>query len=244
MTKVLIADDEPILRESLTTKLLKHWPDVDIVATCESGEEALEKLVSMPVDVAFLDIQMGELSGIEVALKGPDTCHYVFITAYDQYAVSAFETGAVDYLLKPFSDQRLKDCIIRVSSRLLTIPNDLKNVLSGLQVSHTHYLKRLNIQIGTRIWLIDVQDVLYFQACGRYVKVITNEREALMRMTLRALIEQLDPETFWQIHRSIIINLDHLDHLSANEPEQLQVHLKGVNQALPVSRSFQHLFRA
>lgn len=244
MTKLIIADDEPILLDSLAHKLSKYWPQATILARCLSGEEALEAIQDHPVQVAFLDIQMGTMTGIEVALAAQKHCHFVFITAFDHYAVSAFETGAIDYLLKPYSDERLLACISRVQQRLHSMPDDISQVLQRLQTQVTaDYLKRLKVQIGNRIWLIAVEDILYLHASGRYVKVVTQEREALLRMPLKSLLTQLDPEFFWQIHRSIVINLKHLDHINTSEPEQFQVYIKGVNTALPVSRSAQHLFR-
>lgn len=244
MTNVIIADDEPILLDSLAHKLSRYWPQASVLARCLSGEDALEAMQSHPVQVAFLDIQMGGISGIDVALAANKGCHFVFITAFDHYAVSAFEAGAIDYLLKPYSDERLQACIARVQQRLHSIPDDISQVLQRLQHQAGHdYLKRLKVQIGNRIWLIAVEDILYLHASGRYVKVVTAEREALLRMPLKSLLSQLDPEYFWQIHRSIVINLRHLDHVNASEPEQLQVYIKGSNTALPVSRSAQHLFR-
>jgi DNA-binding LytR/AlgR family response regulator len=244
MTKLIIADDEPILLDSLAHKLQRYWPQATILARCSSGEEALEVLQTEQVQVALLDIQMGNLSGIDVALAAPKQCHFVFITAFDHYAVSAFETGAVDYLLKPYSDERLQACISRVQQRLQQLPPDISQVLQGLySQDRPPYLKRLKVQIGHRIWLIAVEDILYLQAAGRYVKVVTKQREALLRTPLKSLLTQLDPEYFWHIHRSIVINLLHLDHVNVSEPEQFQVIVKGVNQALPVSRSAQHLFR-
>lgn len=245
MTNLIIADDEPILLDSLAHKLSRYWPQATVLARCLSGEEALEAIQTNPVQVAFLDIQMGNISGIDVALAANKGCHFVFITAFDHYAVSAFETGAIDYLLKPYSDERLQACIARVQQRLNSTPDDISQVLQRLQ-SHIapDYLKRLKVQIGNRIWLIAVDDILYLHACGRYVKVVTKEREALLRMPLKALLSQLEPDNFWQIHRSIVINLAHLDHVNSSEPEQLQLYIKGVSTALPVSRSYQHLFRS
>lgn len=243
MTNIIIADDEPILLESLAKKLAKYWPQANILATCQSGEEALEAIVNNQVHLAFLDIQMGDMTGIEVALKAGKHCHFVFITAFDRYAVSAFEAGAIDYLLKPFSDERLQNCIHRAQQRMQSVPADISQILHSLQGETRSYLKRVKVQIGNRIWLITVDDILYLNAFGRYVKVITKDREALIRMPLKSLLTQLDPDHFWQIHRSIVINLNHLDHVNASEPEQLQVFIKGIKSALPVSRSAQHLFR-
>lgn len=243
MTNIIIADDEPILLESLAYKLNKFWPEATLIARCLSGEEALHAIQTQDVQVAFLDIQMGDVSGLEVAFEANLPCQFVFITAFDHYAVSAFETGAIDYLLKPYSDERLQACITRLKQRLKSASGDLVAAAPKFDSESKGYLKRLKVQIGTRIWLIAVEDILYLHANGRYVKVVTKEREALVRIPLKSLLTQLDPDNFWQIHRSIVINLNHLCHVNASEPEQLQVYIKGVAHELPVSRSAQHLFK-
>ena len=243
MLKVLIADDENILRESLAKKLSQMWPDAQIVAQVASGEDALEALNQLQPQVAFLDIQMGELSGLDAAASAEVDCHFVFITAYDKYAVSAFEAGAVDYLLKPFSNERLQACVSRLQKRLQQRPTDLLTALRLLHKSETGYLRRLKVQIGARIWLVPVDEVICLKAAGRYVQVVTREREGLMRLPLKVLLAQLDPDVFWQIHRSIVINIEQLDHVRASDSEQYLAYMKGLDEALPVSRSAQHLFR-
>lgn len=240
---IVIADDEAILLESLAGKLAQFWPQARIVARAGSGEEALEAIDQLQPQVAFLDIQMGEVNGLDVAARARHACHYVFITAYDKYAVAAFETGAIDYLLKPYSNERLQDCIARVQKRLQAPPVDIIAALRLLHQQGSPYLRRLKVQIGARIWLIPVDEVICLKAAGRYVQIITREREGLVRLPLKSLLAQLDPDRFWHIHRSIVINIDQLDHVRAGDAEQYYACMKGLDEALPISRSAQHLFR-
>ena len=243
MIRILIAEDEEILRISLENKLQKFWPQAEIVASVACGQEALEALNRLQPDIAFLDIQMGDLTGIEVVQQTTHSCHTVFITAYDKYAIQAFDTGAIDYLLKPYSDKRLQECIARLNERLSSVPVNLKQLLVNLNSTGESFLKRLKVQIGNKLWLLPVEDVICFKACGRYVKVHTRDREALVRMPLRSLCEQLDPELFWQVHRSTVINIEQLDHINTTDNEQMQAHLKHFTQPVAISRSFSHLFR-
>jgi len=243
MVKILIAEDEEILRISLENKLKKFWPSAEIIASVACGQEALEALNHLKPDIAFLDIQMGDLTGIEVAQKTSHNCHTVFITAYDKYAIQAFETGAIDYLLKPYSDKRLQECISRLNERLSSVPINLKQLLIDVNSTGEPFLKRLKVQIGNKLWLLPVEKIICFKACGRYVKVHTSEREALVRMPLRNLCEQLDPDIFWQVHRSTVINIEQLDYVNTTDNEQMQAHLKDFIEPVAISRSFAHLFR-
>jgi len=243
MVNILIAEDEEILRKGLTDKLKKYWSEANIIASVECGTDALEALNNLKPDVAFLDIKMGGLTGIEVIQQASHHCHVVFVTAYDEYAIKAFDTGAIDYLLKPYSDKRLQECITRLTTRLTSVPLNLKNILSKIEPNKKQYLKRLKIQIGNKMWLISVDDIICLKAFGRYVKVLTNEREALVRMPLKNLYEQLNPDSFWQIHRSAVINIGKLDHVNSADSEQMQVHMQGMTDPIIISRSFSHLFR-
>jgi len=243
MVNIVIAEDEEILRINLERKLKNHWPQGNIIASAKCGKEALESIENLKPDVVFLDIQMGDLTGIEVIQQCKHQCHVVFITAYDKYAIEAFEAGAIDYLLKPYSDKRLKDCIDRLSVRLASAPIDIKQLLSHISPSNESYLKWLKIQIGSKLWLLDIKDIICFKACGRYVKVLTKGREALVRMPLKSLSLQLDPDIFWQVHRSTIVNIKHLDFVQTSDSEQMHAHMKQLPDAIAVSRSFAHLFR-
>ncbi|GLX78939.1 DNA-binding response regulator [Thalassotalea insulae] len=241
MTNVLIAEDEEILRLSLINKIQKFWPEAEIIAVAETGKEALTLMENLKPDVAFLDIQMGDVSGLEVVCEAQHSCHVVFVTAYDKYAIQAFDSGAIDYLLKPYSDSRLKNCIERLKSRLTDLPIDMFNILQGL--TKKTYLSRLRVQIGNKLWLIPINDVIYFKACGRYIEVVTEERTSLLKLPLKSIIQQLDPEYFWQVHRSTIININLLDHIRNSESEQMFAVMKHIDEPIKISRSFTNQFR-
>ena len=243
MVNILVAEDEEILRVSLINKLEKYWPQNIRIHSASSGSEALQILNNSKPDIAFLDIQMGDMTGMDVAKQTSHCCHIVFVTAYDKYAIEAFDTGAIDYLLKPYSGSRLEECIERLNVRLSSVPVDLNSLLEKINSTDNNYLKRLKIQIGNKIWLIDVADIICLKASGRYVKVLTAEREALVRMPLKNLSEQLDPGLFWQIHRSNIINIAHLDHVKNVDHEQIHAYMKNMEEPIAVSRSYSHLFR-
>jgi len=243
MINILVAEDEEILRVSLINKLVKYWPQTVSITSVSSGSEALKVLNELKPDIAFLDIQMGDISGIDVVKQTDHCCHVVFVTAYDKYAIQAFDAGAIDYLLKPYSDTRLKECIERVNVRLSSVPLNLKQLLLNVNSTGEQYIKRLKIQIGNKIWLTPVEDILCLKASGRYVKVLTKEREALVRMPLKNLCEQLDPDIFWQVHRSTVMNIAHLDHVKNIDHEQIQAHMNNMKEPIAISRSFSHLFR-
>ncbi len=234
MVRVLIAEDEEILLQSLQLKLQKFWPQAEIVALCRDGHSALQALEQLQPDVAFLDIQMGALSGIDVAFLTQQPCQLVFVTAYDQYAVKAFDKGAVDYLLKPYSDARLQQCISRLQQQLQ---------LTQTSTASEAPVQRLKLQTGYKIWLQPVDQIRYFRACGRYIEVVLADRTALLRQPMHLLLRQLDPALFWKIHRSLIINVAQLDHVRTADAEQMWAYLHGVPEPLPVSRSFHHRFR-
>jgi len=243
MTNILVAEDEEILRVSLINKLKKYWPQPLSITSVSSGSEALRMLNELKPDIAFLDIQMGEISGIEVVKQTNHCCHVVFVTAFDKYAIQAFDAGAIDYLLKPYSDTRLKECIERVNIRLSSVPLDLKQLLLNVNNSGKQYIKRLKVQIGNKIWLVPLENIICLQASGRYVKVLTKEREALVRIPLKALCEQLDPDVFWRVHRSTVVNISHLDYVKYIDHEQIQAQMKNMKDPVAISRSFSHLFR-
>ena len=243
MINILVAEDEEILRVSLINKLVKYCPQTVSITSVSSGSEALKVLNELKPDIAFLDLQMGDISGIDVVKQTHHCCHVVFVTAYDKYAIQAFDAGAIDYLLKPYSDARLKECIERVNVRLSSVPLNLKQLLLNVNGAGEQYIKRLKIQIGNKIWLIPVEDIICLKASGRYVKVLTKEREALVRMPLKNLCEQLDPDIFWQVHRSTVMNVAHLDYVKNIDHEQIQAHMNNMKDPLAISRSFSHLFR-
>jgi DNA-binding LytR/AlgR family response regulator len=241
LTTVLIAEDEEILRITLRNKLTVNWPEADIIAEAESGKDALDLINKLKPDVAFLDIQMGSLSGIDVIQEITHQCHVVFVTAYDHYAIQAFEVGAVDYLLKPFTNQRMKNCIQRVKNQLGTGPVAPKR--SPDNTSDEPYLKKLKVQIGNKLWFIDISDIICFRASGRYITIVTKERESLMKTPLKKIVKQLNPENFKQIHRSTIINTDQLDYIKNAENEQMLAYMKNIKEPLNISRNFSSQFK-
>jgi DNA-binding LytR/AlgR family response regulator len=251
----IIAEDEPILRAQLKAKLGKLWPALQIVAEVGDGEAALEAIAAYSPTLAFLDIQMPEMTGVEVArqlLRQQQLhCHIVFVTAFDQYAVEAFETGAIDYVLKPYSDERLAATIRRLQERLeMAVPGlpaqDLGALVAHLAARLTPQIERLKwikANIGANLRLIAVDEVLFFQSDEKYTLVATREIDALIRTPIRELVEGLDPGKFWQIHRSAIVNATAIDSVSRDIHGQATVKVKGRKENLSVSRPFSHLFK-
>ena len=246
MPTAIVAEDEPILRTQLEGKLAKLWPELEIIASVGDGAAALEALEDRAPDFMFLDIQMPELTGVEVARHVGNRAHVVFVTAYDQYAIQAFETGAVDYILKPATDDRLGMTIERLKAKLATPPVDLKAVLS--QIAQTVGGKKEKLQwikatVGQNLRLIPVADVLFFQSDEKYTRVALADGEALIKTPIRELIDGLDPEVFWQIHRSTLVNVNAIASVSRDFRGQAHVKIKGKDENLVVSRIYSHLFK-
>ncbi len=250
--RALIADDEKQLREHLKKLLAECWPELHICAEAANGLEALERIRSERPDVAFLDIKMPGKSGMEVASEAADLCCIVFITAYDQFAVEAFEREAVDYLLKPVEPERLVKTVSRLRQRLAQNSLDPAPIHAALQSlsqqlippPETIYLKWIKVMERDDIRLIPVDEVACFQAQDKYTVVQTASGEHLIRKTIKALTEELDPELFWQIHRGTIVNAARIAKVSASFTGGLQVTLKGQTGKLAVSRRFQHRFKS
>lgn len=252
VSRALIADDEPHLAEYLQDKLVKLWPELDIVGIAANGPEALRLIEQENPDIAFLDIKMPGLSGLEVANRLTARVHVVFVTAFNEYAVEAFEQEAVDYLLKPATDERLQQTIARLKKRLATQEQapelkqallQLSRVLPGLVAGVGEQLNWIRASVGNQVRLIPVEEVCYFQANDKYVSVFTKEGEALIRLSLKELLDQLDPKRFWQIHRGTIVNLSHVAATSRDFRGHLSISLKTRDETLPVSRAYAHLFR-
>jgi DNA-binding LytR/AlgR family response regulator len=246
MPTALLAEDEPLLRNLLRSRLAEAWPELAIVGEAANGEEALALAQATKPDIAFLDIRMPVMSGIEVARELAAACHVVFVTAYDEYAVAAFEEGAVDYLLKPPSPERVAATVARLKQRLASAPLDLSALLARLGESRSDArpLRWLRASLGPAMRLIDVDDVLYFQAEDKYTKVVTSEGDALIRKPIKELFDELDPESFWQIHRSTIVNLRAIARVERDWRDQPVILLKDRSEKLAVSRSFAHRFKA
>jgi DNA-binding LytR/AlgR family response regulator len=246
MPTAIVAEDEPILRTQLEGKLARLWPELEVIASVEDGAAALEALEDRAPDFMFLDIQMPELTGVEVARHVAGRSHVVFVTAYDQYAIQAFETGAVDYILKPATDERLLVTIERLKAKLATPPADLNAVLAKITEQmggRKEKLQWIKATQGQNLRLIPVAEVLFFQSDEKYTRVITADSEALIKTPIRELIDGLDPDAFWQIHRSTLVNVSAIAAVTRDFRGQAHVKIKGKDESLVVSRIYSHLFK-
>jgi DNA-binding LytR/AlgR family response regulator len=260
----LIAEDEPLLAANLNAMLAKLWPELQIVATVTHGAAAVEQALALKPDVVFLDIRMPGLSGLEAAeLLAEDWPGdvplplIVFVTAYDQYALRAFDHAAVDYVLKPVEADRLAATCRRLRGALAArtktttdLPDELMAALSALRSAGPPVavpaprLRVLQASLGSTIHMVPVADVLYFEAADKYIKVVTATREYLIRMPLRQLLQQLDPEEFWQVHRATVVRADAIATAMRDDTGKVELTLKGSLARLAVSRLYTHLFRA
>ena len=247
--KVVVAEDEKLLRDDLVRMLERDFPEVDIVAACEDGAEALEAIADHAPDVAFLDIRMPGLTGLEVAQAAADASpatRVVFITAYNQYAIDAFDRGAVDYLLKPVAPDRLASTMARLKSRAAN-PGQLTAILDQLRAHlpkpAPSALQWITASTGKETRLILIDDVAYFQADNKYTIVMTAEGESLVRTPIRELLAQLDSAQFKQIHRSTIVNMKAVTSVTRDDSGRGTLRLKNRTETLPVSLTFMGLFR-
>lgn len=241
-----IAEDEPHLRAELGDKLATLWPELTIVGVAEDGIQALRLLDTQNPDIFFLDVQMPGLSGIDVAARANGRCHVVFVTAYDAHAITAFEQGAVDYLLKPFSMARLAAAVARLKERMSSSPANLAGLLQSLSAQPTakpQHLRWINASQGNEVRLITIDEVCYFQADAKYTMVVTADRESLIRKTIKELVAELDPDLFWQIHRSTIVNINAVASLQRGVGPNPSLRLKQRPETLVVSAPYAHLFR-
>ncbi len=249
MTTALIADDEPHLAQYLKTQLAQAWPELQIVKVAANGVEAAEAIAELEPDLAFLDIQMPGLTGLEVAQGIEGATRVVFVTAYDQYAIEAFEARAVDYLLKPLKAERLAACVARLRQEAApqgsgddALAQTLKRLLpSAAAPARLRYVRAAQ---GELMHQIPIDEVLFFHADDKYTVVQTATAEHLIRTPIFELSGQLDPDRFWQVHRSTIINLDHLAGTRRDDQSRLFVRIRGQSRELPVSRAYVHLFKA
>jgi DNA-binding LytR/AlgR family response regulator len=242
----LIAEDEPLMRERLKEKLAEAWPELEVVAEAEDGDRAIALFNEHRPQLAFLDIRMPGLSGLDVAAAIGSECHVVFITAYDQYALQAFDAGAVDYLLKPVETERLHAMVERIRRKLGSPPIDLSALVAQLRSAGSAGAPRMRwirAAVGKQVKLIPVADVVYFQSDTKYTRVVLAAGEALIRTPLKELLAELDPEKFWQVHRGTIINLDAVSGVLREDAERQFVLLKNRQEKLPISRQFTHLFK-
>jgi len=243
--KSVIAEDEPVLRAELRETLAKLWPELVVSAEAEDGVEALRAIEQHDPDILFLDIQMPGLSGLEVARQAGRRCHVVFVTAYDEYAVAAFEQGAVDYVMKPFSPARLATTIARLKEKAHTAPANLEGLLQTLaRNSAKEHLRWITASQGQELRLITVEEICYFQADNKYTLVVTPHQESLIRRPIKELVQELDPAMFWQIHRGTVINVNAIAGVQRDMSGQLRVKLKERKETLPVSDAYVHLFKS
>ena len=245
----IIADDEIHLANYLQDRLNALWPDLTIVGIAKNGPEALRLIDDESPAIVFLDIRMPGLTGLEVAARIEAKTHVVFVTAFDQYAVEAFDRQTADYLLKPVSDDRLTRTIARLKEKIASAeaPADvagiLKQLATVLPAVKSGYLRFIRASVGETVRQIPVDEVLYFEAQDKYISVYTKEGESLIRTPLAELSAQLDPDEFWQIHRSTIVNISCVSATQRDVMGRTMLKLKNVKAELPVSRAYAHLFK-
>lgn len=246
----LIADDEAALRAFLKRRLSILWPEMRISCEAGNGVDALELAHAQRPDVAFLDIKMPGLSGIEIAGKLPEGCLPVFITAFDKFAIEAFEAGGVDYLLKPVSDVRLEKMVARLKTRLLALSPALRQLdeilaklTSSVQSTGREYLQWIKVGYKDKIRLISAQEIDCFKSTDKYTSVRSGTEEFLIKKSIKELVDELSPDQFWQIHRGTLVNVTKIEIVKRSLTGGFNVHLIGSNEVLSVSRAFSHLFR-
>jgi DNA-binding LytR/AlgR family response regulator len=242
----ILAEDEPLLADELVDLLRKLWPQLRIVARAADGVEALNAVEMHAPDLALLDIHMPLVNGIEVARRIAGRCHVAFITSHDEYAIDAFDAGAIDYVLKPPTAERLMTTVQRLKARLHQAPVDLRQVLRSVGnalPSAPRYLQWINASKGLSVRLIIVDEIVYFKSDQRYTMVVTPDGEALIKKTIKELSDELDPTMFLQVHRSTLVNVHAIKSVSRDERGSLTLRLKQRPETLPVSDAYNHLFR-
>ena len=248
MTLALIADDEPHLARHLQGLLASAWPDLEFAPAARNGVEAAERIAELQPDLAFLDIQMPGLTGLQVAEGIEGRPRVVFVTAYDEYAVQAFDQEALDYVLKPVTAERVERTVERLQRSLATPGDDDARLATALRrllpVAAGERLRWIRANSGDLVHQIAANDVLFFHADDKYTCVQTAVAEHLIRTPIAELASRLDPDRFVQVHRSTIVNLDHLAGTRRDEASRLFLRVKGLERELPVSRAYVHLFKA
>jgi DNA-binding LytR/AlgR family response regulator len=251
----LIADDEPLLRDALARMLEQAWPELQVVAQARNGREAIDKFEAQRPDVCFLDVQMPGKTGVEAARHIGRRAHLVFVTAFDEYAVQAFAQGVLDYLVKPVEPSRLAETVARLQERLraaqpaLNTEALLQQLAANLERSaRPATLRWVRASIGQTVRLIAVDDIDFLRSDEKYTLIAWRDdagqpREAVIRTPLKELVAQLDSSQFAQVHRSVVVNLRAISHVTRASSETADIHLKGRDEVLPVSRSYLHLFR-
>ena len=260
----LIAEDEPLLAGALQAELARAWPELQVLAVVGDGASAVTQAMRLQPDVLFFDIRMPGLNGLDAAAELADAWDgtapdkpfpaLVFVTAYDQYAVAAFEAQAMDYLLKPLQAARLQKTVAKLQQALTrrTQPAQqfestlaqLRGLLGASAPPMATPLKMIQASVGNAIRMVPLSEVVYFEAADKYVRVLTASHEYLIRTALKELLPQLDASVFWQIHRGTVVNSACLDAVTRDEAGKLSVSLRGRRERLPVSRLYSHLFKA
>ena len=248
MPTALIADDEESPRAQLVHALRHAWPELQVVQECVNGVDAWDAFLEQGPDVCFLDVRMPGLTGIEVAQRIRAQAHIVFVTTHGDHALAAFDAAAVDYVLKPVDAERLAAVCARVKARLAApgaVPPDLQTLLNQLvgQVRKPAPLEVIQAGVGKDVRLVRVEDVVYLESDGRYTRVVHGGGEALVRAPLKELLAQLDPNRFWQVHRSVVVSQRHIASAVRVDEGTMVLTLRGRDEKLPVSRHFQSLFR-
>jgi DNA-binding LytR/AlgR family response regulator len=246
----VVADDERLMRDQLVARLKQAWPELVIVGEASNGREAIDLVRSLRPDVVFLDISMPGTDGIEAARALAGQAHVVFVTAHDEYAIRAFEQGAVDYVLKPADPARLALTCQRLRERLTQAPDTMHDLLAQLSqrlgagdLQPREYLRWVQASVGATIRMIPTSDILFFRAEDKYTRVQTERFEALIRKPIKELLDELDPSEFWQIHRATVVRVDAVEQVSRNLRGNQVVHVKGSDEKLEVSRTFNNLFK-
>lgn len=251
----LIADDEPLLREALTRLLAEVWPELIVIAQARNGREAIDQFEAKRPDICFLDVHMPGMTGVEAARHIGRRAHLVFVTAFDQYAVQAFAQGVLDYLVKPVEPARLAETVARLKERLraaqpaLNTEALLQQLAAQLERGAAPAtLRWIRASVGQTVRLIPVDDIDFLRSEEKYTHVAWRDdagqpREAVIRTPLKELVTQLDAAQFTQVHRSVVVNLRSIAHVKRGDNETADIHLKGRDEVLPVSRSYLHLFR-
>ena len=246
----LIVDDEAPMRDQLRARLREVWPALAIIGEATNGVEAVAMAAAHQPDIVFLDIRMPGQSGIEAARRLYSRCHIVFVTAYDQYALDAFEQGALDYLLKPVAAARLQTTCARLRQRLEAAPQDIGQQLAQLTAALQHggavkppYLRWIQAQVGGSLRMISTREVLFFRSDEKYTRVQTAQAELLIRKTLKELADELDPDEFWRIHRSTLVRVDAISCVTRDMRGRQMLKVQGFGEELEVSRNHAHLFQ-
>ena len=244
MTTALIADDEPLLRDELQRLLELTWPELDIIGVAGTGREALALADECHPDVVFLDIRMPGMSGLEVAGQLAAQTRIVFVTAYDQYAIEAFEAAAVDYLLKPLTQERIALTVARLKAPQQVPAEALQTLIDSISQNQTpKYLRWFRVGHSDTTLLIDVDDALFLQADHKYTTVVTRTKEHLLRAPIKALEAQLDPEQFWRVHRSTIVNINAVEQASRDLRGRYVLTIRGYKKKVRTSRAYGYLFK-